>query len=213
MSDWYLDNAEKLHAANPRSFFIPSEEARNGLEKGDVVRMVFALHETRDDGMSGERMWVQVEGRDGDEYYGWLTNEPAAIRDISREDTVRFKAEHVIAIYDERTEPFEDLLAYVPKRLLEDDDLQPEVVHHDPEEEERPPRDDGQKSSGWDLLVGDETEEQLDADKLTMSNLLWLMERYPAFGELVFSGAREGTWVLKDGSYVSEAQMISATDS
>lgn len=211
MSNWHLDNAEKLHAENPRSFFIPSAEARDGIEKGDVVRLIFALHERREDGMSGERMWIAVEGRDGDEYYGALTNQPVEV-DLDLGDTIRFKPEHVIAIYDERWEPYEDLVAIVPKRVI-DEDLEPKVVSHDPSEEERPPLDDGRMASGWDLLVGDETDETIDSDDLTLADLGWLMERYPAFGELVFSGARDGTWFLQDGRYVSEAQMTSATDS
>ena len=41
------------------------------------------------------------------------------------------------------------------------------------------------------------------------------MERYPAFGALVFSGAGDGEWHLDPatGTYVSEARTMSATDS
>jgi hypothetical protein len=42
-------------------------------------------------------------------------------------------------------------------------------------------------------VVGDETEDELESTSgVRLSGLAWLMERYPAFGELVFSGARRG---------------------
>jgi hypothetical protein len=34
---WTLDDAEKLAAAAPRSFFIPPPEVRHGLRRGDLV--------------------------------------------------------------------------------------------------------------------------------------------------------------------------------
>ena len=59
------------------------------------------------------------------------------------------------------------------------------------------PTSHGERASGWQLLVGDETDTELeDADSGLVPNLAWLMERYPAFAELVFSGAQDGEWEL-----------------
>jgi hypothetical protein len=106
--------------------------------------------------------------------------------------------------------------AFATRRLIEDDSLEPAYVVHDPSEIERPPGDEGTRSSGWELHAPDETdEERSDPDAVLAPDLAWLIARYPAFGELVFSGARDGWWRRDPGTgrYVSDAQTTSATDS
>ena len=66
-------------------------------------------------------------------------------------------------------------------------------------------RDLGSCSSGWELHAPDETEEKAgDPSRVRLPALSWLMQRYPAFGELVRSGARDGGWDLDpdSGRYV-----------
>jgi Uncharacterized protein conserved in bacteria (DUF2314) len=215
MTDWYLGNAEREHAENPRSFFIPSAEERDSLSDGDLARLMFNRHEREKGEPSGERMWVEVDGREGDEYIGTLTNQPVFIRDIGAGDKVRFGPEHVIAVQDERWADYEDKCVLVPGRLLDDDSLEPEWATHHPEDEERELAD-GRRPSGWDLVIGDESEEEFnDTSNHRLPDLGWVMERYPAFGDLVRSGARDGTWRRdpETGRYVKDAQTIKATDS
>src|SRR3954465_13136114 len=96
------------------------------------------------------------------------------------------------------------LIAFAARRLLEDDSLVPGYVYHDPDDESLPAAPDGSRARGWNLLGGDETDEQLaDAQSLIMPELDWLAERYPAFGELVHAGfrARQFEWNPTFGPY------------
>ena len=195
--DWYLGNAEEEHAANPRSFFIPSRKERSSRNPGDLVRLLFFIRNPSQRGPRAERMWLEVSARDGDGYVGLLTNQPIAIKDLSGGDEVAFRSEHIIAIQDPKWTPYEDLLAFANRRLVDDDSLEPGYVVHDRSDMNFEPTAYGERASGWQLLVGDETDTELeDADSGLVPNLAWLMERYPAFAELVFSGARDGEWEL-----------------
>ena len=48
--DWYLGNAEEEHAANPRSFLIPSYQERSSRNPGDLVRLLFFIRNPPDPG-------------------------------------------------------------------------------------------------------------------------------------------------------------------
>jgi hypothetical protein len=142
-------------------------------------------------------MWLEVSARDGDGYVGLLTNRPIAIKDLSAGDEVAFRSENIIAIQDPKWAPYENLLAFANRRLIEDDSLEPGYVIHDRSDLNLKPTSAGERASGWQLLVGDEAEKELeDPDSQLVPNLAWLMERYPAFAELVFWGARDGEWEL-----------------
>jgi hypothetical protein len=195
--DWYLGNAEEEHAANPRSFLIPGREERSNRNPGDLVRLLFFIRNPPAEGPRAERMWLEVSARDEDSYVGLLTNRPIAIKDLLGGDEVAFRSEHIIAIQDPKWTPYENLLAFANRRLIEDDSLEPGYVVHDPSDLNLDPTSHGERASGWHLLVGDETDKVLeDPDSELVPNLAWLMERYPAFAELVFSGARDGEWEL-----------------
>jgi hypothetical protein len=96
------------------------------------------------------------------------------------------------------------LIAFASRRLVEDESLTPGYVYHDPEDATLPPAPDGRRASGWNLLVGDESDEQLaDAGELLMPDLEWLVERYPAFGKLVAEGSqgRQFEWDAETERY------------
>lgn len=209
--DWRLDDAERLHQENPRSFFIPSADRRRGLRHDDVVRLVFLVTaEPRE--ASGERMWLTDIERHGDRYVGVVTNEPVYIEDLSLGDEIEFGPEHVVAVVEPDGIPT-DVRAFASRRLIEDDSLIPRFVYHDASELEWEPGEDGQRASGWSLLVGDETEEEVsDPSQVLTPSLGWLTERYPAFGALVRSGVSDRTFEWDDaadayidtGPYVEE---------
>lgn len=204
---WYLGNAEEEHEAQPRSFFIPGRAQRESLAGGDIARLLFYLANPAPDQPRAERMWVEVAETKSGRCMGTLMNQPTAIEHLAQGDTISFGPEHIIGLNDPRWAPFESRCAFVSRRLLEDDTLEPGLVVHDPSDEQLAPRSDGQRASGWQVLVGDETDEELsDPANVRVPNLAWLMERYPAFAELVFSGATSGGWVLDKGSgrYVPE---------
>ncbi len=203
--DWILDNAESLHEMNPRSFFIPSADRRHNLRPDDMVRLRFLVRGDRQPGSPpGERMWLAdiARGPSG-RYIGTLTNQPALIEDLAQGDEIEFGPEHVIAVLNPDAVP-DNLTAYAARRLIQDDTLVPRSVFHDSGEAQRPAIQ-GMRSSGWFLLVGDETREQLaDVDQFRVPSLGWLAERYPAFGDLVASGAsgRRYEWDQASGRYV-----------
>src|SRR5688572_15775748 len=81
-SDWWLQDAEALHAEHPRSFFIPPAERRRALAPGELVRLGFEYGPHADRRGEGhiERMWVQVlEQAGGERLHGRLRNNPARL--------------------------------------------------------------------------------------------------------------------------------------
>jgi hypothetical protein len=203
--DWTLDNAETLHAQHPRSFFIPSAERRRELRSDDFVQLIFLVLGDKPGAPGGERMWLtNISRLDQGRYIGTLTNKPAAIQDLAIGEEIEFGPEHVISVQDLDAIP-RHWVAFAARRLVQDETLVPRYVYQDPADLNRPPTRDGRRASGWGLLVGDETEDQLnDASQVVTPSLGWLAERYPAFGALVGSGAqgREFVWSDEDQRYV-----------
>lgn len=203
--DWILDDVEILSRDHPKSFFIPSAERRRSLRPDDVVKLVFRVTGDRTEDPSGERMWVtDIRVTEAGRYVGVLMNSPTAIGDLHQRDEVEFGPEHVAAVTDPEAVP-DYIRAFASRRLIEDEALLPRYVYHDPSELERAPNSDGDRSSGWCLMVGDETDEEVsDARNLLLPSLGWLVERYPAFGALVRSspGGREYGWDDEQACYV-----------
>lgn len=94
-----LENVERLNAAHPATFHIPSRTEREGLRRGDVAKLIFTLPKPIN-GCESERMWVEVTGRDGDDYLGELDNDPLFPDElgIKWRSPVRFRACHVASI-------------------------------------------------------------------------------------------------------------------
>ena len=203
--DWTLDNAEVLNREHPRSFFIPTAERRRSLRPDDWIRLVFLVHDREPGAPSGERMWLtDIRPAEGGRYVGVLTNSPTTIKDLARGDEIEFGPEHVIAVQDPDAVPL-SMRAFASRRLIEDDTLVPRYVFHDPTEMDRPPNREGYRASGWCLLVGDETEDEVsDPANLLVPSFGWLMERYPAFGDLVrcSPGGREYAWDDDRAQYI-----------
>ncbi len=91
---WALDDVQARHAANPDTFWLPSDEQLAALAEGTTVRLIFALVDQadrvrdslppyRDNGSPNlvvhcERMWLWVERVLGDDLIGILQNRPTA---------------------------------------------------------------------------------------------------------------------------------------
>lgn len=79
-----------MNQEHPKTFEIPSEKARQGIKKGDVVKLVFEVavpHSNEFGGLSGERMWVGVERRKGAYFIGKLLSSlisPSAFTKLTR---------------------------------------------------------------------------------------------------------------------------------
>jgi hypothetical protein len=211
--DWRLDNAEELHRQHPRSFFIPSAGRRRSLHVDDWVRLLFLRVDAEPGGPSGERMWLtDIRPTERGGYVGVLTNTPAAIQDLAQGDEIEFGPEHVTGVRDPDAPP-DSLRAFASRRLIEDDALVPGYVYHDPDDAARPPNRDGDRLSGWCLMVGDETEQEVsDPANLLMTSYGWLLERYPAFAELTREApvGRAYAWDEDEARYVDVGPYSSA---
>lgn len=201
--DWELADGEQLSTECPRSFFIPKRSERDDLKPGHLVKLVFRRTGVIGDGPSAERMWVTVTSRSDDgRYVGELTNQPAAIGDLRRGDDVAFGPEHVATIYSESAVP-DNVRAFASRRLIDDPLLEPGFVYHDPSDLDMPPKANGDRLSGWALMAGDETEEEISKPANVLApSLGWLCERYPAFGRLVEASGHGRQYELRDGDYV-----------
>lgn len=192
---WWLDDAEELHRAPPRTFFIPPLERRQHLAPGDAVKLPFSF-ETADGEAGCERMWVEVVSvRDGT-YRGLLMNEPQYIPSLRPGDRVWFEAKHVAAV--DGPLPFDcDSHGFVSAILLHgDDDERPRIVYREAVRD-RVNRggtlSNGRIDSGWCLMTGDEADLE-SADAVTSSPLGWLAERYPELEPLFSLDPPAGEW-------------------
>lgn len=121
---WQLRSAEQSHREHPDRFWLPPEEQRRGLRRGQAVRLIFDIEGQDEAGavsVQGERMWVIVAERVGDFFIGILDNQPASI-EPTESTYLRFGAEipflpeHVIDIADPPSEYADWQLGQAPER-------------------------------------------------------------------------------------------------
>ena len=105
---WRLRSGEQCHRESPDTFWIPPQEQRQNLQRGQAARLIFEMEGEDNDGrvrVGAERMWVIVAEKVGEVYLGILTDQPVSV--VPGEDVylcagaeVPFLAEHVIDIED-----------------------------------------------------------------------------------------------------------------
>ena len=83
-----LTNAVERNRLHPDTFYVPPEDERRNLKVGDFAKLGF---EDR------ERMWVLVTGKEGDLYFGLLSNTPMSV-DMKYGDKVEFEQHHIMDI-------------------------------------------------------------------------------------------------------------------
>ena len=193
---WRLQNVEELNQLHPRTFFIPPVMERANLKPKDVVKLVFLLDDKAPSGMEAERMWVQVAGRDGDVYSGFLDNQPSLIKTLKPGDRVRFRAEHVAAIeYDVEQLGYNPVFKAVVNRRVVQEDVLPGRAYRN-----EPTRAD---DSGWTILVGGETQDELaDRSTYVSSVLGYLTDKFPQLSEVFRSNGGDWLWDSTQNRYV-----------
>lgn len=116
---WCLDDGEERHREAPKEFWLPSAEAREGLQPGDYAKLIFHISVDDDEApASVERMWVVVRERIPGGYLGTLDNDPDAIEEndeLWSGIELPFAARHVIDVQS-RTEASIELAAQEPRR-------------------------------------------------------------------------------------------------
>lgn len=98
---YFLHNAVQLARLYPESFFIPSSEARYGINVGAIVKLIFRFAHPEDDveDYDTERMWVIARERHGDHWLGELNNEPHFNPGVIEAGHVfHFHPDHIVAI-------------------------------------------------------------------------------------------------------------------
>lgn len=86
----HLESGVESNRDHPETFWIPSADEKAALRPGDDVRLMWSVRRSH-----GERMWVRITQRNGDEFTGTLENWPVMAY-LRHGDRVRFQADHII---------------------------------------------------------------------------------------------------------------------
>jgi hypothetical protein len=192
--DFWLGDAEALHQAAPRSFFIPSRAERDSLQAGDLAKLLFEVAGPGPGMPGAERMWVEVTGRDTSGYTGVLASTPTVITTIQQGGTIRFGPEHVISTPGNW--PLLEKTIMVSRRSHEQD-LRPHWVYR-----EQPGND---RDSGWRALAEDETDGELDdASSILLQSLGYVLDRWPELRPVFRTDPGNGGWAWDEqtGQYL-----------
>lgn len=116
---WCLDDGEDYHREAPNTFWIPELNAREHLQPGDLVKLIFRIAiDSPENEVAVERMWVIVRERVPGGYLGVLDNEPSSI-DENNEfwlgTEFPFQPQHIINIDTPNEETFR-VASELPKR-------------------------------------------------------------------------------------------------
>lgn len=88
---WRLGSGVKRNRLHPDTFWIPSDEEKETIEPGDVVKLMFE----QCDGWV-ERMWVSVEKIGRRRWVGTLNSHPLDFPRLHPGCKIRFRPEHII---------------------------------------------------------------------------------------------------------------------
>lgn len=97
---WHLESGVKRNRKHPDTFEIPDEEARQAIEPGVFVKLMFETSDILGRRNWSERMWVEVVAVRGRHIVGELRDEPLGIPRLYFGDRVKFKREHIIGILE-----------------------------------------------------------------------------------------------------------------
>jgi hypothetical protein len=192
--EFRLGNGEVRHQQHPRTFFIPTRAEREAVKPGESVKLLLELVDPGDGRPAAERLWVRVTAAEDGRYVGELENPPAALTSIGRGSRIEFGPEHIIALVD--SWPLVDLKAVVSRRSHEED-LRPGFLCRG---ESLRPHD-----SGWQVLVGDESDEELgDVSNVLLQPLGFLTDRWPELRPVFDAGEVGSEWIWDEaaGRYV-----------
>ena len=155
-----------------------------------MVKLLFEIVDPTDEMPSAERMWLKATAAAGGRYIGELVNDPGALQSIGPGSRIEFGPEHIVSLMDSWL--LGGLKAVVSKRSHVQD-LRPRCACRD---EPLKPHD-----SGWQVLVGDETEEELsDAANVLVQPLGFVADRWPELRRMFDEGEVGSEWVWDEQS-------------
>ncbi len=150
-NSYHLENIIDSSKKFPRTFQRPTEREIQQLKIGDLVRLFFVLDSQSKEKRSAERMWVEIFEINGENYKGYLTNQPYYIHELSLGDIVKFKTENIATVLTDLNIN-ENLKAIISKRALEKRQVN-WILREETSREE---------DSGWQFYFGDEDQDYLD---------------------------------------------------
>ncbi|HEX4327160.1 MAG TPA: DUF2185 domain-containing protein [Burkholderiales bacterium] len=160
MPSWTLGNADELAAEFKYTFYKPGPEIIGKIAAGDVVKLIFRFESDDPEAPAAERMWVEVDEVTGDGgFRGRLTNLPKHIKNLKPDDTVEFRACHIISTpHDDDDNIVERYIkrCFVTNRVMKDGRPVGYIYREVP---------DGEEDSGWRITANDESEEYMDDAK------------------------------------------------
>lgn len=87
-----IDSGLDRHRDHPDSFWVPSADEKAELRPGDRVKLMWSVKRMQ---ATGERMWVTVTHRDGDQLTGKLENWALFVH-LEAGETVKFHIDDII---------------------------------------------------------------------------------------------------------------------
>jgi uncharacterized protein YegJ (DUF2314 family) len=82
---------------------IPTDEKRNAVKSGDLVKLIFRFRDyVEKDGhtFTAEHMWVNVLGRGSGYFIGKLDNDPLHLTILKAGDEVHFHPKHIVKFWE-----------------------------------------------------------------------------------------------------------------
>ncbi len=154
---WKLEDAQKIANEFPYTFYKPSHDVVSLLKKGNLAKMIFTFETTDPEAPRAERMWVEIEEVVGNEFKGYLDNDPVHIKDIKYKDLICFNSCHIIDT--DLKDPVPSIVDKYYKRCFVTTAILYEGARIGYLYREAP---DNEEDSGWRILSGDEAEEYMD---------------------------------------------------
>lgn len=87
-----IESGRGLHEWWPDSCWVPEAEEKAQLRPGDLVKLIWQVKRYE---ASGERMWVEIISRDGDDIVGRLSNWPVYVH-LNPDEIVKFHIDDII---------------------------------------------------------------------------------------------------------------------
>lgn len=186
MKNWELIDVEESAKKYPGQFFIPSLKKRKSQSVGDMVQLHFRLNEVGEGLPRAERMWIEISevSADGEDYFGFLTNQPKYIRGLNAGDLINFQAANIGQVIVKETDPdwiaCGEQVALVSRKCFDQGMYARFIYCEEPDREE---------DSGWRILSGTESDEEMeDPNTIRMCNVYWLLDWDPTLFAIIKDG-------------------------
>ncbi len=194
---WKLEDVSGRAIEAPYTFYLPSPQLIAQLQVGDLVKLIFQCDVENEQGLSAERMWVEIVARDADRFQGRLDNKPNYIPDLHFNEVLDFSPCHIIQT--QRDDPVPSLAeqyldrCFVTGAVLKDKRAVAYLYREEVDAEGL-----ARHFSGWTLSAGDESEAYCDDPEnwhfVSLGAVLNIDDRFRPLIDQAFSHEAEYMW-------------------